>query len=200
MHRLVARTVAVVSLAALVAGGSLTAHAKDSRPKSWGGKKAIGEIVSFDPATSALVVDLVEGEDFTGTVAEDAKVKMDHRGHSRKNSGHGNPTRGSLEDLVAGALVLRLKTEDDVVTKIKLRRAPDASPAGPAEDGDDSDDTGDALPDGSGDDVDDILDGDDEADDTDEDDADADEDADTPDDGESEDAEETLPPLPVALP
>ena len=190
MHRLVVRTVAVASLAALVAGGSLAAHAKGSRPKNWGGKKAIGTVLTFDPATLALAIDMAEGDDFTGTLAEDAQVKLDHRGHSRRGEGHGNPTRGSLEDLTAGAGVLRLKSEDGLVTKIRLRPAPTATPPTAPEGEDDSDgDSEDAAP-GDDDPADDVLD----------DDEDTDEDTDTPDEDSSGDVEDALPPLPVPLP
>lgn len=191
MHRLVVRTVAVASLAALVAGGTLTAQAKSSRPKNWGGKKAVGTVLTFDAATLALTIDMAEGDDFAGTLAEDAKVKLDHRGHSRRGEGHGNPTRGSLEDLTAGAAVLRLKSEDGLVTKIRLRPAAPAAPTAPEDEGD----SGDAAP-GDDDPADDVL--DDATDDT----ADEDttDDTDTPDDDASGDVEDALPPLPVTQP
>ena len=143
MHRSVVRNLTVISLAGLLAAASLPAHAKSSRPKQHRGKKAIGEIVSFDAATSTLTVDLPGDEDFTGAVAPDAQVKLDHRGWARKGSDHeGNPTKGSLEDLVAGTPVLRMKVEDELVTKIRIRPLPDQAPLPLAEDGTD----GDALP------------------------------------------------------
>jgi hypothetical protein len=191
VHRLVVRTITIASLAALVAGGTLTAHAKNSRPKNWGGKKAIGTVLTFDPATRALTIDMTEGDDFTGTLAEDAQVKLDHRGHSRRGEGHGNPTRGSLEDLTAGAGVLRMKSEDGVVTKIRLRpAAPVTPPTAPEDEGESED----AAP-GDDDPADDTA--EDEADETEDTDTD---DTDTPDEDSSGDVEDALPSLPVPLP
>ena len=190
MHRLAARTVTVVSLAALLASASFPALAKSPHPERRGGKKAIGEVVSFDAATAALVVELTDGEELTASVDPDAQVKLEHRGRHR-GEGHGNPGKGSLADLVAGAKVLRLKFEDELVTKIRLRPAPaTALPELPAED-DSTDDTADAAP------------GDDSAgaaDDVEEDDIDDEDDTDTPDDDPSGDVEDALPPLPVTQP
>ena len=90
-----------------------------------GGKKARGEVTSFDMTSMALVVAMRNGDTFEGTVDPDAQVKLEHRGHHSHGQGHGNPSRGSLEDVVAGALVLRMKFDDEgVVEKIRLRKAP----------------------------------------------------------------------------
>ncbi len=176
MHRLAARTVTAVSLAALIAGAA-PVQAKSPHSEHRGGKKPIGEIVSFDAATSALVVELADGEEVTATVAEDAQVKLEHRGSHRRSKGRGNPSEGSLDDLVPGALVLRMKTEDEEVTKIRLRPAPPTAETPPAE----TPAEGDQSEDGTGgeDDV-----ADDATDDTDDSTDDA-ADTDTPDDGES---------------
>lgn len=196
MHRAISRTVTAVSLAGLVAGGALPAQAKSPHSEHRGGKKAVGAVVSFDEATSLLVVDLAEGEDLTATVDPDVQVKLEHRGKNRKSKS-GNPSRGSTDDLVAGAQVLRVKLEDETVTKIRLRHAPAVTPpATPAED--DDTDAGDALPDADpaeepADDV-----GSDEDEDTSDD--DGDDDVDTPDDGDSGAVEDALPPLPVPQP
>ncbi|HEX2059065.1 MAG TPA: hypothetical protein VHI71_11945 [Actinomycetota bacterium] len=170
MRRLSTRTLAVLSLAGLVAAASAPAFARSSRPKQHRGKKAIGEIVSFDEATMTLTVDLPGEEDFTGAVDPDVQVKLDHRGWAKRGGGHGNPTEGSIDDLLPGTPVLRMKTEDDVVTKIRIRPLPDDAPLPPAE-GDDSQ-------------------GGDSTDDSDS----------NPDDESDGDTEDALPPLPVPQP
>jgi hypothetical protein len=142
MHRSVTRSMTVVALAALLAAASLPAQAK-SRPKQHRGKKAIGQIVSFDEATMTLAVDLPGDEDFSGAVDPDVQVKVDHRGWAKKGASRGNPTVGSLDDLAPGSLVLRMKVEDDLVTKIRIRPGAEAAlPAGdPAGDSGDHDST-----------------------------------------------------------
>ncbi len=188
MHRFSARTLTVVSLVGLLAAASLPAQAKSSRPKQHRGKKALGEVVSFDAATSTLVVDLPGEEDFTGAVAPDVQVKLDHRGWNKRGDSSGNPTEGSVEDLLPGTPVLRMKIEDDLVTKIRIRPlAEEAPPAeeenDPTETGDDSDEGDPAPEDPAGEDT--------ETDDSDND----------PDDSlDTGDAEDTLPPLPVPQP
>lgn len=190
MHRFSARTLTVFSLVGLLAAASLPAQAKSSRPKLHRGKKAMGEIVSFDAATSTLVVDLPGEEDFTGAVDPDAQVKLDHRGWAKKGGSHGNRSEGSLDDLLPGAAVLRMKVQDDLVTKIRIRPSAETPP--PADDEDDSTEDEDATP---GDDSTDDSGDDDSTDDSDTDDSDTNPDAD--DDGDPEDA---LPPLPVPQP
>lgn len=170
MHRTAIRTLTVMSLAGLLAAASLPASAKPSRPKQHRGKKAIGEIVSFDAATSMLVVDLPGEADFTGAVDPDVQVKLDHRGWAKKGDSHANPTEGSVEDLLPGTAVLRLKVEDELVTKIRIRPSAEAPPAPlPAEDGDalpgDDLDGDDLAGDDSSDSGDDSADGDDSGDD-----------------------------------
>ena len=173
VHRFTARTLAVVSLAGILAAGSLPAGAKSSRSEHRGGKKALGEIVSFDAATAGLVVKLTSGDELTASVAPDAQVKLEHRG-AKRNKEHGNPTRGSLDDLVPGAAVLRLKLEDDAVTKIRLRPAPAPIETPVPTEADD-------------------LGGDDSDDETEEEDSDDE----NPDEDESGDLEDALPPLPA---
>ena len=84
-----------------------------------GGKKPRGVVTSFDAESLALEVELRNGDVFEGTVDPDVQVKLEHRGdHSRS----GNPSRGSMEDIVPGAMVLRMKVDDEgVVDKIRLR-------------------------------------------------------------------------------
>jgi hypothetical protein len=196
VHRFSARSLTVVALAGLLAAASLPALAKSSRPKQHRGKKAIGEVVSFDAATSALVVDVAGDEDFTGTVSPDVQVKLDHRGWNKKGESHGNPTEGSIEDLLPGTPVLRMKVEEDVVTKIRLRPTGDEAPMPPAEDGEE--DEGDALP-GDEAPADDVADDDPTDDDPTSDDT-AGEHADTNPDDDLGDPEDALPPLPVSQP
>ena len=184
MHRPSFRTLTVVALAGLLAAAALPAQAKSSRPKQHRGKKAMGEIVSFDAATSTLVVDLAGDEDFTGAVDPDVQVKLDHRGWKKKTS-HGSPSEGSIEDLLPGTPVLRMKVEDDVVTKIRIRPTGDEAPLPPAED-DDGGEEAEPGDDGS-------------ADDTPEDDSTEDSDS-NPDDEDLGDPEDALPPLPAPQP
>ena len=175
MHRPSTRTLTVVALAGLLAAAALPVQARSSRPKQHRGKKALGEIVSFDAATSTLVVDLPGDEDFTGAVDPDVQVKLDHRGWAKRGGSHGNPTEGSVEDLLPGTPVLRMKVEDDVVTKIRIRPAGEETPL-PAED-----DEGDAL--------------DDDSDEDSSDDSDS-----NPDEEDLGDPEADLPPLPAPQP
>jgi hypothetical protein len=98
-----------------------------------GGKKPMGTVSSFDGTT--LSVARKNGSSLTVTTDEDTRVKLEHRGrHARK----GNPSNGTLEDLVVGAFVLKMKVDDDVLEKIRLRlpaTSADACPAqGPSED------------------------------------------------------------------
>jgi hypothetical protein len=128
-----------------------------------GGKKAIGAVASFDPATGAIVIDLEDGTQWTGAVSSDAQVKLEHRGHHSHGHSHGNPSHGTLEDLVAGAKVLRIKSDaDDVISKIRIRPAatgdedtPGDQPPADDDDTTDDDTTGDdtADDDSSGDDT-----------------------------------------------
>lgn len=194
MHRLSARTLIVVSLAALLAAASSPVQAKSSRPKQHRGKKAMGEILSFDAATSTLVVDLPGDEDFTGAVDPDVQVKLDHRGWAKKSDSHGNPTEGSVDDLLPGTPVLRMKVEDDLVTKIRIRPTGEESPLPPA----DADDSGDSEDGDSAEDVSD--DSGDSTDDTSEDTTDEGSDDTNPDEEDLGEPEDALPPLPVPQP
>ena len=83
------------------------------------GKKPRGVVTSFDVESLALAVELRNGDVFEGTVDPDVQVKVEHRGNHDRN---GNPSRGSLEDIVPGAMVLRMKVDDEgVVDKLRLR-------------------------------------------------------------------------------
>jgi hypothetical protein len=179
MHRVTARTLAVVSLAGMLAAGSLPAAAGSPHPERRGGKKPVGEVVSYDAASSVLVVELASGEEMSAVVDPDVQVKLEHRGRAKPKDSkeHGNPTRGSLDDLVPGAGVLRLKLEDEVVTKIRLRPAPPPVETPVPAVSDDTDDSDGVDEDEAGE-------------------ADSEDDED-PDEDESGDPEDALPPLPA---
>ena len=81
------------------------------------GKKAMGTIASFDGTT--LTVTTTGGETVTATFTEDTKVKVEHRGHHGR---HGNPSKGSADNLTPGTFVLKMKTDDDgTLEKIRVR-------------------------------------------------------------------------------
>ena len=123
MHNLRARWLVPFLTASLLvsAAAASTSLAKNGRG---GGKKARGEVTSFDAATLALEVALRNGETFEGTVDPDVQVKLEHRGNHSHGNGHRNPSRGSLDDIVPGAQVLRMKFDDEgVVSKLRLRPA-----------------------------------------------------------------------------
>ncbi len=105
--------------AAMVAPAAM---AKKGDPKK-GGKKAMGEVVSFDASTGSLVVTLTDGSSVSATVSPDVKVKLEHRGSHSRGKGHGNPSSGSLADVVAGAKILKMKERDGLVEKLRLRPA-----------------------------------------------------------------------------
>ena len=141
------RTTAVLT-AALVLGAVAAPAALAQGPSSKGGKKPIGTVASFDGTT--LTVTLNDGSTATATADESTQVKIDHRG---RPAAKGNPTRVSLADLVAGALVLRLKSDEGALEKIRLRRAPAAAVPTETtdEEGDDTDDAAEEEADEAGD-------------------------------------------------
>ena len=124
------RKIASFALASMVAAsfaaGAIAAPGKGKGPSWKGGKKPVGTIASF--ADPVLTVDMNDGSQFVGNVTEDTQIKLDHRG---RPSAKGNPTQGSTADLVAGYLVLRIKSDESdagvVVEKIKVRKV--AAPA-----------------------------------------------------------------------
>ncbi len=155
------RTTAVFT-AALVLGAVAAPAALAKGPSHKGGKKPVGTVASFDGTT--LTVTMKDGSSETAVVAEDTKVKIDHRG---RPAAKGNPTRGDLDDLVEGTLVLRMKTDDGELEKIRIRRAAAPAPA----------------------DEDDAEESDEDAEESDEDDAEEADEADEADEDESEDEE-----------
>ena len=102
---------AILILAVAVIAGPAAAHRGRGA-----GKKPMGTVTSFDGTT--LTVTTTSGEVVTGTVTEDTKVKKEHRGHHSRS---GNPSNGTVEDLTAGTFVLRMKLDDGVVEKIRVR-------------------------------------------------------------------------------
>ncbi len=139
------RTTAVLTaalvLGAVAAPAALANGRRDGERN--GGKKPVGTVASFDGTT--LTVTMNDGSSKTATTDEDTRVKIDHRG---RPAAKGNPTRGSLEDLVAGALVLRMKTDDGALEKVRIRRAPaEAAPALAADCAEDAETEGDEADD-----------------------------------------------------
>lgn len=82
------------------------------------GKRAIGSVTAFDPATMQLSVEFRDGSTFEGSLAEDAKIKLEHRG---KPAARGNPTKGSVDDIDVGDKVLKMKARNGEVRKLRLR-------------------------------------------------------------------------------
>lgn len=82
------------------------------------GKRAIGSVTAFDPATMQLSVEFRDGSTFEGSLAEDAKIKLEHRG---KPATRGNPTQGSVDDIDVGDKVLKMKARNGEVRKLRLR-------------------------------------------------------------------------------
>ena len=121
MTQRIVRVMAVVCIAALAAGPAALAKPKSPKP---GGKKPIGEVVSFDVESLALSVELNDGSLYEGEVSEDVQVKLEHRGNHDRS---GNPSNGTLEDIEEGAMVLRMKEskDSDLVVKLRLRPAPE---------------------------------------------------------------------------
>jgi hypothetical protein len=102
------------SLLVSVAPSAALAHRGHSA-----GKKPRGIVTSFDVGSMALVIELRNGDVFEGTVDPDVQVKVEHRGDHTRN---GNPSRGSVEDIVPGAMVLRMKFDDEgEVDRLRLR-------------------------------------------------------------------------------
>ena len=113
-RKLVLTAVAVLALAS-IATPALGHRGKGS------GKKATGTIASFDGTT--LTVTTSDGST-TATVTDDSKIRVEHRGHHGRGKGHGNPSKGTAEDLTAGAFVLKMKTDDDgTLDQIHIRPA-----------------------------------------------------------------------------
>jgi len=88
---------------------------------SKGGKKAIGEVTSFDVNTGALIVTLNDGTAYVGTVSEDTQIKVEHRGNNETKTK--KPSDGDMSDIAPGVKVLLLKDEgeDGTVEKLRLR-------------------------------------------------------------------------------
>jgi hypothetical protein len=120
-QRSLSEVAAVLCVAALAVTPAAMGKPKSPKP---GGKKLIGEVVSFDAEGMILTVEMNDGSPYEGEVTEDVQVKLEHRGdHDRR----GNPTNGTVEDIEEGAKVLRMKEskKTDLIVKIRLRPAPE---------------------------------------------------------------------------
>ena len=124
MHRVTGKVVLIGVSAALVLG-SVAATAGAHKGKGQG-KKAMGTIESFDGST--VTVDVGADDPVTATVDEDTKIKVEHRGHHDRGKGHGNPSRGSADDLTPGTFVLDMKVDDAHLDRIRVRPATHGSP------------------------------------------------------------------------
>ena len=125
MLRRSALKVFAVGAALAMCGALASSAALAKRPaEKRGGKKPVAEVLSFDQTTLELHLLMRDGTETGQTVDAGVQVKVEHRGAHARGKGHGNPSRGSLADLVPGTKVLRIKLTDGVVTKLRLRRAP----------------------------------------------------------------------------
>ena len=124
MDRVSGRVVLVAASVALVLG-SVAATAGAHKGKGQG-KKAMGTIESFDGTT--ISVDGGEDEPVTATVDDDTRIKVEHRGRHARGKGHGNPSRGTTDDLVEGAFVLDMKVDDGHLDRIRVRPATHGEP------------------------------------------------------------------------
>jgi hypothetical protein len=129
MSRFAPRPLFAFALVLLLSLPVIPATAK--RPEDLrGGKRALGTVASFDPSTMALTLASHDGSHTTtATVSDHVKIKVEHRGDHTRGPGHGNPSRGSLDDLVPGAFVLTVHTRDELITYIRLRPAKHPGPA-----------------------------------------------------------------------
>jgi hypothetical protein len=118
-HRSLNRAAAVLCVAALAITPAALGKPKSPKP---GGKKPIGEVVSFEGML--LKVEMRDESTYEGEVAEDVRVKLEHRGDHERS---GNPSNGTLEDIEEGAQVLRIKEskKTDLIENIRLRPAPE---------------------------------------------------------------------------
>ena len=118
--------VAVLAIISMVMMMGLPALAKGGKGKGKGqgqgrgGKKAIGTVVAYEPASNLLTATMKDGSTFSGTVAEDVKVKLDHRGNNGENK-RKKPSNGDETDILPEAQILKMKVKCDEVTKLRLR-------------------------------------------------------------------------------
>jgi hypothetical protein len=82
------------------------------------GKRSVGVVSAYDG--TGLTVAMRDGSVWNGTVSENTKVKLEHRG---KPAAKGNPSRGDLDDIEIGDKVLKLKARGGVALFIRLRKA-----------------------------------------------------------------------------
>ncbi|MEA2461591.1 MAG: hypothetical protein QOH90_1768 [Actinomycetota bacterium] len=133
--RIVAVCAVLAVCGAVAAPGALGKKPLEKR----GGKKPIAEVLSFDPGSLQLDLQMNDGSESGQTVDAGVQIKVEHRGAHAHGKGHGNPSRGTLADLVPGTKVLRMKLTGGVVTKLRLRRAAAPATETPASEPDDGD-------------------------------------------------------------
>ena len=161
--------VVMMGLPALAKGGKGKGKGQ-GQGKGRGGKPAVGVVTAYEPASNLLTASMKDGSTFSGTVAEDVKVKLDHRGNNGANK-RKKPSNGDETDILPQAEILKMKLKCGEVTKLRLRAgtgvAPVEEPAVEAEPvepaarmatEDDSDDCADETDDGSSEDGSDDLD------------------------------------------
>jgi len=101
--------------------------------------KSAGTIASFDGTT--LTVTMNDASTMTATVTEATKIKVSHRGRHEHGRGFKKHSNGTLEDLVAGNLVVKMKMAEGALEKIRIKRAaaPESLPESLPESCDDDD-------------------------------------------------------------
>lgn len=110
--------VVMMGLPALAKGGKGKGKGQENRNR--GGKKAVGVVTAYDSAANLLTAAMKDGSTFSGTVAEDVQVKLDHRGNNGENK-RKKPSNGDESDILVDAEILKMKVTCDEVTKLRLR-------------------------------------------------------------------------------
>lgn len=126
------KLVAVLAIISMVMMMGLPALAKGGKGKGKGqghrgGKKAVGTVTAYEPASNLLTATMKDGSTFSGTVAEDVKVKLDHRGNNGPNK-RKKPSNGDETDILPQAEILKMKIKCDEVTKLRLRAGTGVEP------------------------------------------------------------------------
>ena len=127
MKKSTLKFLAVLAIVSMVVMMGLPALAKGGKGKGKGqghrgGKKAVGTVTAYEPASNLLTATMKDGSTFSGTVAEDVQVKLDHRGNNGDNK-RKKPSNGDETNIVPNAEILKMKIKCDEVTKLRLRAA-----------------------------------------------------------------------------
>ena len=127
MKRSTLKFLAVLAIVSMVVMMGLPALAKGGKGKgkgqeNRGGKKPVGTVTAYEPASNLLTATMKDGSTFSGTVAEDVQVKLDHRGNNGANK-RKKPSNGDETNIVPNAEILKMKVKCDEVTKLRLRAA-----------------------------------------------------------------------------